>query len=49
MKCKEKDTNQCQCKTCGNMKNCYCEHFNSDHMCDKCDWKGSVTYCPNKK
>lgn len=48
MKCKEQDINKCQCKTCQNMKDCYCDHFKSNHMCDKCDWKGSVTKCPNK-
>lgn len=46
MKCN--DDKKCICLTCENMKDCYCSYFKSNHMCDKCDWKGYVIHCPNK-
>lgn len=50
MKCRENDdkNNKCECKACNNMENNYCKYFRSDNMCQKCDWSGCVTYCPNK-
>ena len=48
MKCRRPES-RCEYKDCKNMSNCYCNHFESNNMCDKCDWKGEVTYCSNKK
>lgn len=47
MKCTEEG--KCECKNCNHMKDCYCNYSKTNHMCDKCDWKGSVMMCPNKK
>lgn len=47
MKCTEEGI--CECKNCNHMNNYYCDYFKSNHMCDKCDWKGPVMMCPNKK
>lgn len=48
MKCRRIES-KCECKECINMKDFYCTHFKSNNMCDKCDYKGEVTYCPNKQ
>lgn len=48
MKCRKPES-KCECLNWINMNNCYCDHFKSNNMSDKCDWKGDVVYCPNKK
>lgn len=44
----EDENGYCECKDCEHFHEGYCTYFDTDNMCYKCDWSGSVRMCPNK-